>query len=68
MDTVAIIAGELNQCHGSLILDYSEVINDDGLSIILITHFILPWVVLSAFQNHQNSSSRNLKRADSVLF
>ena len=45
--------------------NYPIIIN--GLSIILIIQFILTWVVSTAFQIHQNSSSRNLQH-DSVLF
>ena len=61
------------ECHGSLIFDYSKLIwNEPGLSItfllsIIFNHFVLPWVVLTAFQIHQNSSSWTLKH-DSILF
>ena len=47
--------------------NYEVIWNEAGLSIILIIQFILTWVVSTAFQIHQNSSSRNLQH-DSVLF
>ena len=73
MGTVATITEKLYKRHGSLIFDYSEVIwNEAGLTnifllCIIFNHFILPWVVLTAFQIHQISSFRDLQH-DSVLF
>ena len=68
MGTVATITAELYERHGSMIFNNYEVIwNEAGLPIILIIQFILTWVVSTAFQMHQNSSSRNLQY-DSVLF
>ena len=73
MGTVATITEKLYKRHGFLIFDYSEVIwNEAGLTnifllYIIFNHFILPWVVLTAFQILQNSSFRNLQH-DSVLF
>ena len=73
MDTVATITGELYKRHGSLIFDHSQVIwNEARLSIIffqlyiIFNHFILPWVVLTTFQIHQNLCSRDLQH-DTVL-